>query len=253
MPHRDRQAEEDWYERTFSELYPILYAHRTVEAAKLEAEFAVETLKINTDHAVLDMACGAGRHMVHLRNHAKRVAGIDFSGVLLRQALKCLGNTAWLLRGDMRALPFVNSFNAVCSFFTSFGYFCSDSENAEVLCGVRAALKPNGRFLLDYMNSEHAAATIVPESRRVEAGFEIEERRWVDTETGRINKLTTVSKEGCAAREFCESVRLFTFRDLEGFLVKCGFSIDRVFGDYTGAPFANDSPRMILVATKGTT
>ena len=75
--------------------------------------------------------------------------------------------------GDMLSLPFEREFDAVYSFFTSFGYF-GDDENEQVLAGIARALKPGGRFLLDILEGSplvaehHATAQIVLYQRNLE-------------------------------------------------------------------------------------
>src|ERR1700692_4934305 len=56
--------------------------------------------------------------------------------------------------GDMRCLPFAAaSFDWVLNFFTSFGYFEKERENFQVLEEIVRVLVPDGRFLIDIMNS----------------------------------------------------------------------------------------------------
>ena len=115
----DTNIAEDWHQRSFGALYPVLYAHRNVEAAAPEAAFAAQRLGLRPDDRVLDLCCGNGRHMVHLLRHTPRVVGLDYSPDLLALASEQLGNSAGLVRGDMRAVPFGAVFDAVTNFFTS--------------------------------------------------------------------------------------------------------------------------------------
>src|SRR5205807_10627824 len=51
----------------------------------------------------------------------------------------------------MRSIPWTGRFDAVISWFTSFGYF-DDEGNRAVLRGARAALRDGGVLLLDINN-----------------------------------------------------------------------------------------------------
>lgn len=113
--------DEHWYKRSFVAQYGVVYAHRSVEAAVREAAFAVSQLVIDGSERVLDLCCGNGRHMGHLLRRTPHVTGLDYSRELLAAARDTLGPEAALVRGDMRALPFDGVFDAVTSFFTSFG------------------------------------------------------------------------------------------------------------------------------------
>ena len=241
---------EDWYRRGFNALYPVVYAHRTVEAAEPEAAFAAEQLGLSRSDCVLDLCCGNGRHMVHLARQASTIVGLDYSPDLLALATDNVGRNAWRVRGDMRALPFGCVFDVVVNFFTSFGYFVSREENLEVVREVARVLKPAGRFFIDYLNPAAVERTLVPESVRDSLGYTIRETRWIDRDKQRVNKTIAVSKDGRTIAESGESVRLYEREELLEFLSEAGLRADRVFGDYAGAEFGDEEPRMILVGHK---
>ena len=242
---------EDWYKTAFGALYPVLYAHRTVDAARPEARFAGEALELARGERVLDLCCGTGRHMVHFLERTPEVVGLDFSPELLRIARATVGPGARLLRGDMRTLPFDGAFDAVVNFFTSFGYFFSKGENLEVVRGVARALKSGGRFFIDYLNRAYAERTLVPESVRERDGCVIRETRWIDRDAQRINKTTVVSKNGEPLGRTSESVRLYDLEEFRALLHAGGLHVERGFGDYAGAPLDEARPRMIVAGRKG--
>ncbi|HPA05731.1 MAG TPA: class I SAM-dependent methyltransferase [Candidatus Hydrogenedentes bacterium] len=240
----------DWYARAFDSLYLILYAHRTVEAARPEAEFAAAELGLGGTERVLDLCCGNGRHMSHLRNWCGSVTGLDYSEALLRLAHDSVGRDCALVRADMRAIPFREAFDAVTNFFTSFGYFVDPNDNLQVVCGVAAALKPGGRFFIDYVNRDSAIAHLMPESVRTQGAYEMRDRRWIDAERNRINKHTTVLYNGVTIREVEESVQLYSPCEFEGLLHAGGLRVEALYGDYTGAGLDSEAPRMIATGTR---
>lgn len=243
-------VEKDWYAHAFDALYPVVYAHRTVESATAESAFAIEHLQLCKSCSVLDLCCGNGRHMVHLLKHTPRVTGLDYSPDLLAIARRQLGPSGQLVRGDMRALPFVEAFDALANFFTSFGYFCNESENLAVARGIARALKPRGRFFVDYLNPAHVVANLNPESRRFSEGFEICERRWIDTSANRVNKCTEVRRDGVLVNRSSESVRLYSETELRSLLDQAGLAVEHFFGNYNGAPVDETTPRQIIVGTR---
>ena len=247
-----------WYATAFGEVYSVIYAHRTVEAASGEADFAARQLGLARDDCVLDLCCGNGRHMVHLCKHAGAVAGLDYSAHLLGLARENVGAGARLVRGDMRALPFGANFDVVVNFFTSFGYFSDDAENRGVAFEMARVLKPGGRFFIDYLNPSHVVASLVPRSRREHAGYEIEEERWIDEAAQRVNKRTVVRKadapstpDALVARTE-ESVRLYSFEEMRAMLDAAGLEIVSAFGDYQGNALTEDAPRLLLIGRRRT-
>ena len=240
----------DWYAHSFGALYPILYAHRTAEAAAPEAAFAAGQLGLTRADALLDLCCGNGRHLIHLRKHAPRAVGLDYSPELLALARESVGDAALLVRGDMRALPFHNTFDVVTSFFTSFGYFFSEEENLAVVRNVAQSLKPGGRFFIDYLNPAHVARTLVPQSRRIEGHYTFDENRWIDEQAKRVNKTTIVTRAGQAVCKLSESVRLYSPSEMQSLLNAGGLAVSALFGNHDGAPFRDDLPRMIILGKR---
>ena len=165
-----------WYREWFGEEYLELYSHRDRAEAERQADFVEAQLGDRTPRAVLDLACGAGRHTDVLRERGYRVLGIDLSLILLAQRPD-LPRVA----GDMRALPFVGeSFDWVLNFFTSFGYFEHERENFRVLEEVVRILVPGGRFLIDLMNPEPVIENLQPRDAYTVDGREVEIERWYD-------------------------------------------------------------------------
>ena len=241
----------DWYVGAFNALYPVIYAHRSVAAAAPEAAFAIKHLNITPTDQVLDLCCGNGRHMVHLLAVSPHVVGLDYSQDLLRIASKQVPDAGKLLRGDMRSIPFVNTFSVLTNFFTSFGYFTEEQENRAVLQGIVRALKPAGRFMMDYLNPDHVQRTLVPQSLREQDGYTIEETRWIDGTTQRVNKKTLVTRDGVPIHESGESVQLFHQDELVQMLESVGLSVDAAYGNYGGEAVAAEEPRMVLIGHKG--
>ncbi len=144
-----------WYKEWFGEEYLELYAHRDRGEAERHVDFVQARFGGERPRAVLDLACGAGRHTAALRQRGCRALGVDLSLTLLSQSPE-LPRVA----GDMRCLPFADAtFDWVLNFFTSFGYFESERENFRVLEEMVRVMRPGGRFLIDLFNIDRVLAT----------------------------------------------------------------------------------------------
>jgi SAM-dependent methyltransferase len=240
----------DWFASTFNALYPVVYAHRTVASAGVEARFAAAQLALGPADRVLDLCCGNGRHLAHLLQYTPRAVGLDYSTDLLRLARANCGPEVRLVRGDMRALPFAGPFDAVANFFTSFGYFESEPENEAVVAGVARALRADGRFFIDYFNAAHLRRNLVSRSERRQAEFDVIEERWIDETARRVNKRTMLLCRGNLVSTTGESVRMYTFEELAGMLARAGLEVTQTFGNFAGAPLGDAYPRMILAGRK---
>lgn len=235
-----------WYREWFGEDYLELYAHRDVDEARRHVDFVERLLGGERPRAVLDLACGAGRHTEVLRRRGYRTLGVDLSLTLLAHRPD-LPRVA----GDMRGLPFTAAtFDWVLNFFTSFGYFESERENFRVLEEVVRVLTPGGAFLVDLLNPEPAVRGLSPtESRQVE-GRQVEIERWYDAARERINKRIVIECADGPPRTYLESVRAYRLEEVTNGLAWAGLEVAGRYGGFDGAPYSRESERMILLARK---
>ena len=236
-----------WYKDWFGEEYLELYAHRDVGEAQLQVEFVDRFVADGrTPRAVLDLACGAGRHTAALRRAGYRTLGVDLSLTLLAHPPKvpCVA-------GDMRCLPFAGgTFDWVLNFFTSFGYFESERENFRVLDEYSRLLRPRGRFMIDFLNRDRVIDRLVPEEVQEIAGRTVYIERWYDDQTRRINKRMRIEATDRPASTYVESVRAYNREEVTIGLRWAGLEVKALFGNFQGDPFDRDSERLILIGSK---
>jgi SAM-dependent methyltransferase len=170
---------------------------------------------------------------------------------VLALARAALGESARLVRADMRMLPFAMCFDAVVNFFTSFGYFLDPRENERAAQEMARVLKPGGRFLVDHVNAAYIEQHLVPQSVREYNGYTIKERRWIDRERRRVNKTTVVTSATGEPETVTESVQLYTAREFRSLLGRAGLVVDNVCGDYSGGALDSARPRMVMTGYKG--
>ena len=253
--HRKKKsAHKPWFVRAFERDYLDRYQHRSDDAAKKEAAFAVSIMKLAAGASVLDLCCGAGRHSRALAASGYNVIGLDLSAALLREARKIPvkgKGTLRYIRADMRRVPLADaSVDGVVSMFTSFGYFDSERDNQRVLNEVARVLKPGAAFVMDYFNLQPTLANLVPESRRKVGTTVLHEHRRFDPTTRRLTKTITAS-DGARREEMCESVRAYSPRELKAMFAKAGLSVMKMYGDLAGAKFdSKRSPRCVVLARR---
>ena len=202
--------------------------------------------------AVLDVACGAGRHVDGFLAGGYTVFGLDRSRVLLDQAPRSVRTR--LVRGDMRRLPFPSgAFGAALSLFTSFGYFEDVETHIALLTGIVRVLRPNGTFVLDYANAPRVRAGLVPRSERMVDGHRVvEERRLVPGMAGeRMVKTVVISApNGSEVERYDESVALYDPETVQEMVRAAGFGIRELAGDYDGEAWHPGAERLVVIAGK---
>lgn len=222
-----------------------MYPHRDDRDAAQVVRLVASNVELS-EQLILDLGCGPGRHAKHLIEHGARVVGLDLSRPLLDRAVHATPAPLAVVRGDMRFLPFAtNSFDAVMSFFTSFGYFESDEENEQVLKNVAEVLVPCGVFVLDYLNAGRLMSDLVPHEETQLGNHNVVIDRRISRDRKFVHKEMNLVDEG---RQFFERVRLFSPDELSRLLQNAGFRVKRRFGDYGGGAMDQDSPRTLLIA-----
>lgn len=232
----------EWFEEWFGEEYLHLYPHRNEADAERVVGLLTRVLPWQPGWRVLDVACGAGRHLAALERAGALPFGFDLSAALLRRAA---GSTARpLVRADMRALPFrAGAMDLAVNLFTSFGYFAADEEHHDALGQMLATVRPGGWFAIDFLNAEQVKSSLVPRETSRLGSVTAEVHRRISAD-GRFVEKTIRLPDG---RSFQERVRLLGPDDLERMLVAHGAAIRGRYGDYEGSPLGQ-GPRTILTA-----
>jgi SAM-dependent methyltransferase len=236
----------DWFEDWFGPEYLELYPHRDEGEAERVVALVVEHAGLPPRAPAMDLACGAGRHVLHLREAGLDAFGLDLSRELLSVAR---ADGLPVLRADMRALPVATGrLRLVTSFFTSFGYFPDPADDQQVVAEIRRVLAPGGVFAVDFLNAARVRAEL-----RTRDEIEVRGRRVVQTRTllegGRVvQKRIEIHDPGRReARVFFERVRLYGAGELSALMERHGLPVVASFGDYAGGPLHADAPRVILL------
>ncbi|MGB6837182.1 MAG: methyltransferase domain-containing protein [Dehalococcoidia bacterium] len=247
-----------WYVDLFRDVYPERWFEEedALSAARTTAEvdFVEQSLELKPGSRVLDLCCGHGRHATELARRGYQVTGVDLSARALRRARRAAreaGADIHWQRCDMREIAFEEEFDAVINMFSSFGYLESDEEDRLVLERVRAALRPGGRFLVDFINRDWVIRRYQARDwRRAPDGSTLLlERRW-DPPTGRnLEEITLIGPEG-SRRRYRMQLRMYAATELAAMLASVGLTVRRIWGGFDGSELTLDSVRVIVLAEK---
>ncbi len=229
-----------WYQEWFGEEYLELYSHRDEHEARQQVAF-FSRICGPIARPVLDLACGMGRHMQELQALGYHGVGCDLSYVLLRTGMREYGSMP-VARADMRHLPFCDAvFGGLVNFFTSFGYFATEEENAQVVREMARVLEDGAPFLFDYLNVHRELDKLVERETKDNARIE----RWFDPRDRSFNKRITIGE-----KRYLERVRGYDLDEISAMFAACNLTIRSAFGSFEGEPFTETSPRLILVGSR---
>jgi len=243
-----------WYRDWFRDSnYLTVYQHRDTQEAEQMLTLIEKITGDRKDLRILDLGCGSGRHSLSLAKRGyKNITGIDLSPTLLEVAKQTAQEEGLNIRFeqcDMRHIPADWHFDLVINLFTSFGYFETDEENAEVIQGMSESLVPGGWLVMDFFNSDWLRHNLISHDERIMPdGRRLEQTRWI--EKGRVEKRLLL-RSTSEAVEFVESVRMFSLDEFKQMFAQNGLKLKHLFGGYDGSEFHEaTSARLIMFAER---
>ncbi len=241
--------QKEWFSSWFdTSYYHILYKNRDYSEAALFIDNITQFLKLKDDSICWDLCCGKGRHSIYLNKKGYQVVGTDLSQQSILEANKHRNNLLEFHQHDMRELFKTNFFDVVFNIFTSFGYFNTKQDDVSVFNSVQQALKSNGYFVFDYLNSNYIKQTLVDKDIKVIDGIEFLISKKIENNT--IIKSIDFEDKG-QVFHFEEHVKLFDKSYFENLAKECNLTLLNTFGNYQLKEFdIHTSPRLILVLQK---
>ncbi|MEN9686403.1 MAG: hypothetical protein RLZZ28_2189 [Bacteroidota bacterium] len=241
-----------WYKDWFnSHYYHLLYQHRDDQEAMEFIRQLIDYLNPEKGTAMIDIACGKGRHSKALADMGFDVTGIDLSAASIQEAKQEEEDRLHFFQHDMR-LPFwINYFDYAFNFFTSFGYFKTRREHDNAIRTIAQSLKPGGIFVVDYLNVHHTEDQLEKLFSTTIDDITFHITKW-HTEEHFFKQIQITDTAIKAPKHlYTERVAKFTLGDFTDMLAYQGMQVQEVFGDYhLGRYDVRKSPRMIIVARK---
>jgi SAM-dependent methyltransferase/RimJ/RimL family protein N-acetyltransferase len=236
----------------FDDDYLYFYGDHISAGSDADAELVWRLLELAPGLRVLDVPCGEGRISGRLAGMGGEVVGVDYTARWIELARKQYPEVTFEV-ADMRSLEYDQEFDAVVNWFTSFGYFDSQT-NDDVLARFARALRPGGRLLLELHNpwrlQRLLAQTGGTSAYVVEKdGALMADRISYDPEARMSRTERFIVRHGHLRRlEF--TLEQVPAPELANRLRRAGFAKVELFGD-GGSAFAPGSRRLIAVAHRG--
>lgn len=237
----------DWFNSPY---YHQLYFNRDEQEAAKFIDKLIDHLQPSAGALMLDVACGKGRHAVHLAEKGFDVTGIDLSEDSIKEALLHQTEKLHFYMHDMRLPFYINYYDFAFNFFTSFGYFNTRREHDNSIRTIAQSIKQGGCFVMDYLNVHYAENHLVHQFDKEIDDVNYFITKWFD-ETHFYKKITVEDEALEEPLIYQEKVAKFSLGDFTEMFAYQGLQIQEVFGDYNFGKYdVKISPRLIMIARK---
>ncbi|MBG8555249.1 class I SAM-dependent methyltransferase [Hymenobacter sp. BT594] len=240
----------EWFSTWFdSPYYHLLYRDRDEQEARRFIDQLLAHLHPKPSYRLLDLACGKGRHAIYLSEQGLEVTGVDLSPQSIAHARQFAHARLHFHVHDMRdPLPY-GPFDFIFNLFTSFGYFQHETENVVALRSAAQALRPGGKLVIDFLNTERTVRELVAYEEKTVDGITFRISRHL--ESGFIVKDIRFADRQGQEQHHQERVRALSRESFEEYFAMAGLRLAEVLGNYRLEPFEQaTSPRMIFILKK---
>lgn len=226
------------------------------ERVQTEVSGIESLLKLKPGMSILDLPCGYGRHSIELAKRGYSVVGCDINEQHLNRAKidgQAYKNNLDFCKGNMLDFSYKHKFDVLTNMFYSFGFFETDQENMATLKNFYDNLKPGGQFLF---HTDVNISRIISgkykeyEERPLQSGGVLKVIDKYDPKTRRVNGKWIIQNDGVQEREFSYSVRVYEAEEFTEMCENLNFTNIRIYGDWDGRDFTEDSEDMIIIVQK---
>ena len=221
---------------------------------------------------VLELGCGTGRVLLNLARRGHAVTGIDSSPDMLARLQAKLGAASGqhmaavphIVQASLEDFELAQRFGLALMPFNTFMHLLTTEAQLAALDRIRRHLAPGGVLALDMPNPGEAYAaqeqgltlerSFLDGDRTVQQFSSIALDRaaqlshitWIYDSTGPEE----AGPEGAVQRSIVPLTLRYTFpAEMSLLLSRAGLSLAHLYGDYDRSPFADGSPRMLVLAT----
>lgn len=220
--------------------------------------------------AVLELGCGTGRILLPLARAGHPVTGIDSSAAMLARCSAKLASEPREVRervvlhsGDVRDFAVGPGFALAIAPFRVLQHLTSVDDQLGCLAHVRRHLAPRGRFVFDVFNPrfslmaqdrtaevEDTPELALSDGRYLRRTTRVTRVRWVE-QLSEVEIIYYV-RAGTTVERVVQAfpMRWYGAAELEHLLVRAGFQLRAMCGDFDRSALRDESPEIVVIATR---
>jgi SAM-dependent methyltransferase len=225
-------------------VYDLVYGAKDYEGESVVIRDQITTARPGAAR-VLDVACGTGVHLDHLRRWFT-VAGVDVEPAMLAVARRRLGDDVPLELADMRDFDLGRRFDAVICLFSSIGYMPDTHALDRAVANMARHLDDGGVLIVDgWIRPEAWRSDITVTSQAFTDGVTAVSRTGRSQRTGNRTRLemhhVVATADGIEHIVEHHDMTLFTDDDYCAAFERAALTVTEVAG------FHDDRPRLLCV------
>jgi SAM-dependent methyltransferase len=254
------------------ELIAELYDYVEPYRQRPDVAFFVEAAR-ESSGAVLEVGCGTGRVLIPTARAGVEITGLDLSTNMLavcRRRLESepeeVRNRVQLVQADMRKFDIPAQFHLATLPFRPFQHLTTVEDQLACLSSIRRHLVEGGRVILDVFNPmlealvknnfgeeiNEGPEVILPDGRKMVRRYKIVSRD-VDNQINYVELIYYVTHPDGREERLVHAfpMRYFFRFEAEHLLVRSGFEVEHLYGDYDKSPYGSKYPgELLFVARK---
>jgi 2-polyprenyl-3-methyl-5-hydroxy-6-metoxy-1,4-benzoquinol methylase len=252
----ENEMESKWYEQFFYGLAVDLWRKAiTEERTREEADFIVETLKLQQAARILDVPCGLGRLSIELNRRGYQVTGVDLSEESIAEAKQnseAAGLHIEWIQADMNALDKtfgLEEFDGAFCFGNSFGY-ADYNSTTDFLRSLSRFLKSGAKFVLDTGLTAESLLPNLPGRKwyKIDDMYMLSDASY-DVESSQLRTQYTFIRDG-GIQTGNAVYHLHTVAELKRLFAKCGLAVEALYSSTKRDVYRVGSPGLLVVSRK---
>ena len=162
--------------------YDLIYSSKDYKAEVEGIHQLIQKHKISSGKTLLDVACGTGKHIEHLKENYE-IIGLDLNEEMLKIARDNISGVEFI-QSDMTQLNLGKQFDIITCLFGSFNYLHARSDREKTVKAFSNHMKKGGVVVIEPMFTEENL-------RLGHLGF-----NYVDEPDVKIARMNLTSREG---------------------------------------------------------
>lgn len=248
--------------------FGALYDSVPIYAQRQDLAFYVEEAAAARG-PVLELGCGTGRILIPTARAGNTITGLDGSAHMLERCRTKIAqepqevrNRIRLTRGDIRGFELAERFALITAPFRVVQHLTSIDDQLRFLDAVARHLAPGGRLVFDVFNPNFARLVssdraehedtpqqLLPDGRTMRRAFRVAHVRLID-QVSEVELIYYVGDASGTEQRYVQAfeMRWFLRAEIEHLLVRAGFHVKAIHGNFDRSPLIEGSAEQIVCA-----